>query len=557
MKQAIYREFRPKDFTRVVGQEHIVEILKNQIRTGNLGHAYLFSGIRGTGKTSCAKIFARAVNCLNPIDGNPCNECENCKMILNDKALEVVEMDAASNRRIDDIRELKEKVIYPPQIVKYKVYIIDEAHMITNEGFNALLKILEEPPKHLIFILATTEIDKLPDTIISRCQRFEFKRINNLDIVKNINYVLNNLNVEVEEDGINLISELSSGAMRDALSLLDQVVATGKEKITIEDINECLGLVNLNMLFELSKSILNSSKNETIETFRNLVKNGKTPHNIIIDLIKHFRNIILVKSVKKELTTLNDVEYKRYFEHSNKFEISELIFILENLLDVEDKMKKSDMQNALAELLIIKICSFKKEKSEMEKRIETLEKIIKSGNLKVDIVDKVDYTLEVKKEEVIEAPQSTEDLDYYQYIENSMELEDIDNDENIENIENIENVVTVDNKEKIEDTEQSERNIDEIYEKIDLTSFKDVLKETIFKKTVSKLFDESVKEIYYFPKENFLHIDCKEYLFKFGSYKLDENNSFILKDNTVLNEFFTKINMPVQNSLTVYANFID
>lgn len=541
MKQAIYREFRPKDFTRVVGQEHIVEILKNQIRTGNLGHAYLFSGIRGTGKTSCAKIFARAVNCLNPIDGNPCNECENCKMILNDKALEVVEMDAASNRRIDDIRELKEKVIYPPQIVKYKVYIIDEAHMITNEGFNALLKILEEPPKHLIFILATTEIDKLPDTIISRCQRFEFKRINNSDIVKNINYVLNNLNVEVEEDGINLISELSSGAMRDALSLLDQVVATGKEKITIEDINECLGLVNLNMLFELSKSILNSSKNETIETFRNLVENGKTPHNIIIDLIKHFRNIILVKSVKKELTTLNDVEYKRYLEHSNKFEIAELIYILENLLDVEDKMKKSDMQNALAELLIIKICSFKKEKSEMEKRIESLEKIIKSGNLKVDIVEKVDSTKEVE-EEVVEAVQNTEDLEYFKYIENKIESED---SENIEAIENV------------EDTEHSKENNENIYEKIDLTSFKDVLKETIFKKTVSKLFDESVKEIYYFPKENFLHIDCKEYLFKFGSYKLDENNSFILKETVVLNEFFTKVNMPVQNSLTVYANFID
>ena len=542
MKQAIYREFRPKDFTRVVGQEHIVEILKNQIRTGNLGHAYLFSGIRGTGKTSCAKIFARAVNCLNPIDGNPCNECENCKMILNDKALEVVEMDAASNRRIDDIRELKEKVIYPPQIVKYKVYIIDEAHMITNEGFNALLKILEEPPKHLIFILATTEIDKLPDTIISRCQRFEFKRINNLDIVKNINYVLNNLNVEVEEDGINLISELSSGAMRDALSLLDQVVATGKERITIEDINECLGLVNLNMLFELSKSILNSSKNETIETFRNLVKNGKTPHNIIIDLIKHFRNIILVKSVKKELTTLNDVEYKRYFEHSNKFEISELIFILENLLDVEDKMKKSDMQNALAELLIIKICSFKKEKSEMEKRIETLEKIIKSGNVKVDIVEKIDSTIEAEKEKDIESAKNTEDLEYFKYIENEIESED---SENIEAVENV------------EDTEHSKENNENIYEKIDLTSFKDVLKETIFKKTVSKLFDESVKEIYYFPKENFLHIDCKEYLFKFGSYKLDENNSFILKETVVLNEFFTKVNMPVQNSLTVYANFID
>lgn len=548
MKQAIYREFRPKDFTRVVGQSHIVEILKNQIKTGNLGHAYLFSGIRGTGKTSCAKIFARAVNCLNPKDGNPCNECENCKMILNDKALEVVEMDAASNRRIDDIRELKEKVIYPPQIVKYKVYIIDEAHMITNEGFNALLKILEEPPKHLIFILATTEIDKLPDTIISRCQRFEFKRIHNLDIVENIKYILNNLNVEVEEDGINLISELSSGAMRDALSLLDQVVATGKEKITVEDINECLGLVNLNKLFELSNSILNSSKNETIETFRNLVENGKTPNNIIIDLIKHFRNIVLVKSIKKELTTLNDVEYKRYLEHSNQFRMDELIFILENLLDVEDKMKKSDMQNALAELLIIKICSYKKEKSEMEKRIEALENMIKSGNLKI----------ESKEEIVVEKPEekATEVVENFNTVET---VETVENTETIETIENIETYENVENHENIENTEISESsdNNEALFEKVDLSSFKDVLKSTIFKKTISKLFDESVKEIYYFPKEAFLHINCKEYLFKFGCYKLDENHNFIVQDNTILNEFFTKINMPVHKSLTIYANFVE
>ena len=548
MKQAIYREFRPKDFTRVVGQSHIVEILKNQIKTGNLGHAYLFSGIRGTGKTSCAKIFARAVNCLNPKDGNPCNECENCKMILNDKALEVVEMDAASNRRIDDIRELKEKVIYPPQIVKYKVYIIDEAHMITNEGFNALLKILEEPPKHLIFILATTEIDKLPDTIISRCQRFEFKRIHNLDIVENIKYILNNLNVEVEEDGINLISELSSGAMRDALSLLDQVVATGKEKITVEDINECLGLVNLNKLFELSYSILNSSKNETIETFRNLVENGKTPNNIIIDLIKHFRNIVLVKSIKKELTTLNDVEYKRYLEHSNQFKMDELIFILENLLDVEDKMKNSDMQNALAELLIIKICSYRKEKSEMEKRIEALENMIKSGNLKIE-----------SKEEIgVEKPEekATEVVESFETVET---VETVENTETIETIENIETYENVENHENIQNTEISEAsdNNEALFEKVDLSSFKDVLKSTIFKKTISKLFDESVKEIYYFPKEAFLHINCKEYLFKFGSYKLDENHNFVVQDNTVLNEFFTKINMPVHKSLTVYANFVE
>ena len=241
------------------------------------------------------------------------------------------------------------------------------------------------------------------------------------------------------------------------------------------------------MLFELSQSILNSSKNKTIETFRNLVKNGKTPHNIIIDLIKHFRNIILVKSIKKELTTLNDVEYKRYLEHSNKFEMDELIFILENLLDVEDKMKKSDMQNALAELLIIKICSFKKEKSEMEKRIETLENIIKSGNLKVEVIEKEEISNEEEGEN-IETVENTGDI---KNIESETENEDTENTEDIENTK---------------DVEQPTENNDEIYEKIDLTPFKDVLKTTIFKKTVSKLFDESVKEIYFFPKENWMKI---------------------------------------------------
>ena len=273
-----------------------------------------------------------------------------------------------------------------------------------------------------------------------------------------------------------------------------------------------------------------------------MVKNGKTPHNIIIDLIKHFRNIILVKSIKKELTTLNDVEYKRYLEHSNKFEMDELIFILENLLDVEDKMKKSDMQNALAELLIIKICSFKKEKSEIEKRLETLETIIKSGNLKVDLVEREDISNEVEKN--------------IEIVENTETIEDIESSKSEENTEAIENIKEIEQEENIEDVEQPIEENNEIHEKIELTSFKDVLKETIFRKTVSKLFDESVKEIYYFPKENFLHIDCKEYLFKFGSYKLDENNCFVLKETAVLNEFFTKVNMPVQNSLTIYANFI-
>lgn len=555
MKQAIYREFRPKDFTHVVGQDHIVEILKNQIKTGNLGHAYLFSGIRGTGKTSCAKIFARAVNCLNPIDGNPCNECENCKMILNDKALEVVEMDAASNRRIDDIRELKEKVIYPPQLVKYKVYIIDEAHMITNEGFNALLKILEEPPKHLIFILATTEIDKLPDTIISRCQRFEFKRIENEKIIENINYVLKSLNVEIEKEGINLIAELSFGAMRDALSLLDQVISTGKEKISVEDINECLGLINLNTLFSFSKSIAEKQSVSAIENYRNLVKNGKTPYNIITDLIKHFRNILLVKSIEKKLTNLNEIEFKKYFEHAEIFQVEELIFILENLLSSEEKMKKSDMQNAIAELSIIKICAYIKQKTSLELRIETLENIIKNKSYKncenIEVSENSNpeknefFTFEDTGEKILADKKYSKNEDYKTTLEKESEKENIDT--------KTEPRVDLDIVTEVKDTKLNE-NI--TCNKIDLTSFKDVVKNTIFKRTISKLFDESVKKIEYYSVDNFLQIECKEYLFKFGSYNLDEHNSFDLNDIEMLNEFFTKTNLPQKNNLKVFAHFI-
>lgn len=526
MKQAIYRQFRPKDFTKVVGQEHIVEILKNQIKNNNIGHAYLFSGIRGTGKTSCAKIFARAVNCLNPKDGNPCNECENCKMILEDRALEVVEMDAASNRRIDDIREIKEKVIYPPQIVKYKVYIIDEAHMITNEGFNALLKILEEPPKHLIFILATTEIDKLPETIISRCQRFEFKRIDSKSIVKNIKEILENLNIKMQTEAINLIAELSSGAMRDALSLLDSVIACGKKEITIEDINSSLGLVNLNSLFDFSNAILDNSKEKAIEIYRKLVNDGKNPYNIIVDFIKHFRNILLVKSIDKNLTDLNDIQYSKYYDCCKNFSIENLVYILEELLSAEEKMKKSDLQNAIGEITIIKISTFLRQENILEKRITSLEQIIKNTSRK-NLDEKEDI-----KEDIINESKEEKEEEVVKYEESKENTEKINKNQN---------------------TQEQEKQD----EKINIFTIKEVVKDTIFKKTISKLFEQSVKDLIYYPKENFLQIDCKEYLFKFGNYKLDEHNSFTIKEKDILDEFFTKINVEIKDNLKIFVNFVD
>lgn len=553
MKQAIYREFRPKDFTRVIGQKHIVEILKNQIKSNTLGHAYLFSGIRGTGKTSCAKIFARAVNCLNPIDGNPCNECANCKMILEDKALEVVEMDAASNRRIDDIRELKEKVNYPPQNVKYKVYIIDEAHMITNEGFNALLKIMEEPPKHLIFILATTELEKLPDTIISRCQRFEFKRISNSEIKENIDFILKELQVECEESGVELISEMSSGAMRDALSLLDQVVSTGKKQITTEDINEALGLVSLNNLFDISKAISKNSSNEAILNFRNLVENGKNPVNIISDLIKHFRNILLVKNIERRLTSLNEVEYKKYFEHSKDFTVEELIFFLENFIETEAKLKRSDLQNAISELLLIKLCNFKKEKTELEKRIESLEQIIKSGNLPTPKVEKISNNPFDDYAELENAGFYTEEFDeVVETVESKVETNFVQDVKEVEK----DIVIPQDTTENVVEEEKKEEKVI-LDAEIDLNAFIDVIKGSIFKRTVSKLFDESVKNLVYHSSDNFLQVDCREYLFKFGSYKLDENNSFKVVDREVLEEFFTKTGIQKRDELIVFANFVN
>lgn len=537
MKQAIYREFRPKDFTKVKGQNHIVEILKNQIKNENVGHAYLFSGIRGTGKTTCAKIFARAVNCLNPIDGSPCNECENCKMILDDRCFEVVEMDAASNRRIDDIREIKEKVIYPPQLVKYKVYIIDEAHMITNEGFNALLKILEEPPKHLIFILATTEIEKLPDTIISRCQRFDFKRIDSKNIVDNIKFILDDLHIDMEIDAINLISEISSGAMRDALSILDSVITFGKNKITLEDVNNSLGLVNLDSLFSFSDAIASNFSNRAVEIYRNLVDCGKSPFNILTDFVKHFRNIMLVKTLSKNLTNLNDIQYKRYKDIENKFSLDKLIYILDNLLDGLDSLKKSDMQNAISEVLIIKMCSFLKKESDLEKRVLALENIIKNKN--------VTFNDDFIAKDVVSNDENLFDVEI---IKKDDDIEGIKEDFYIKDDFNDYEISTC-NEQKEENTECTE--------KINLFSVKDVVKDTIFKKTIKKLFDESVKDLVYYKNENFLEICCKEYLFKFSSYKLDEHNSFECFDSTILDEFFSKINVDKKPSLKIFANFVE
>ena len=439
--QAIYRKYRPDTFDKVYGQKHITDILKNQIETKNISHAYIFSGSRGTGKTSCAKIFARAINCLNLQDGNPCNKCENCMSSLEESTLDIVEMDAASNRRIDDIRELRDKVIYPPTKLKYKVYIIDEAHMITNEGFNALLKIMEEPPKHLVFILATTEIDKIPQTILSRCQRYEFKMINAKDISDNIKYILNDLNRKMDDDAIELIANKADGAMRDALSILDQVLSIEKENITKQDINDILGIVDNTGIFKLVNSII---KKDASEVLNNLytISHNKPVENVMGELLNHFRNLLLSKNgldnIRQNNTQYN-VEYNAQSELITNRQIVESMSII---IEHQKKLKQADNQKALLEILVMRLIDYI-DYDDLIARVNTLEdklKNIEQNGIKinssqklVEFDEKIAKNIEISQKSSEKAEKSDELSNKNDIIKTDEKIDDTDEDEIVKN----------------------------------------------------------------------------------------------------------------------------
>ncbi len=292
MYQALYRKYRSKTFDELLGQDQVTIPLKNQIIQGEVSHAYLFSGTRGTGKTSAAKIFARGVNCLHPVDGNPCNECENCKLILEDRMMDVVEMDAASNNGVDDIRELKERVVYPPGIGKYKVYIIDEVHMLSKGAFNALLKVLEEPPKHLIFILATTELEKIPATIRSRCQRFQFRRLSRKTLVQGMEGVLKAEGKSADPEALDLIARHSQGAMRDALSLLEQCLFMDQH-LSLDQVQKSLGLVEEDILDQLLKILIQERDFSFIPRLNQAYTDGRDLERLLMDLLYKMKDCIV------------------------------------------------------------------------------------------------------------------------------------------------------------------------------------------------------------------------------------------------------------------------
>ena len=387
---ALYRKFRPMTFSELVGQEHITRTLKNQIIADRVGHAYLFNGGRGTGKTSSAKILARAINCLNPKDGEPCNECEICKGAINGSLTDIVEMDAASNNSVEDIRSIREEVNFLPTKAKYRVYIIDEVHMLSTGAFNALLKTLEEPPEHVKFILATTEPQKLPATILSRCQRFDFKRISNEDIIKRLKIVCKESNIEVTEGALNIIAVLSEGAMRDSLSILERCVQDGENKIDEDKIRDLVGIPKITFVHNIVNSIVEYDIDSALNCMDEILNQGKDLNNFLWEIIKYVKDVLIYKSSGKvNLYSEDEIEnIKVLSEKVTKDRLVNLIYELSNL---ENNIKWSTQKTIMFQAGIIKLCSKEMEVSgennknegNIEERVAKIENYLRSGKISV------------------------------------------------------------------------------------------------------------------------------------------------------------------------------
>ncbi|MCH5138332.1 DNA polymerase III subunit gamma/tau [Clostridiaceae bacterium UIB06] len=384
---ALYREWRPKTFADVVGQEHITVTLKNQIKNNRIAHAYLLCGTRGTGKTSTAKIFSKAVNCLNLQDGEPCNECEMCKKINNGLSIDVIEMDAASKRRLEDIKDVIENVKYPPQEGKYKVYIMDEVHMLTQEAVNAFLKTLEEPPSNVIFILATTDPQKLPITILSRCQKFDFRRIKSSSVFDRLSNIVKDQGVFADDKSLNLISRMCDGAMRDALSILDQAISMGEGKVEYSGVVTMLGLVSNENLLKLTESIIERNVEVSMRTIDDIVFSGKDIYTFIRDMITHMRNILMVKVSQnpEEILDMSEENINFIKDQAQKIRIEEIMRNIRILQDAEEQSKWTKQSRIYLELAVIKMCKIEYDTSKevMLSRINKLEEALKDGEIKV------------------------------------------------------------------------------------------------------------------------------------------------------------------------------
>ena len=397
--KALYRTFRPLVFSDVIGQEHITDTLKNQIQTGRVAHAYLFSGGRGSGKTSTAKILARAVNCLNPKNGEPCNECEICKAAIDGALTDISEIDAASNNGVDNIRDIREEVEYVPTNSKYRVYIIDEVHMLSTGAFNALLKTLEEPPKHVIFILATTEPQKLPVTILSRCQRFDFRRLSVENIMKRLRYICSQINVEPEENALKLIAKMADGAMRDAISLLDRCVADGEAQITEKAVRELVGVPEFEYLSRMVENIVKHDTSCMLELSQKIIDEGKDLEFYIWELIKFIRDIVVLEATNDK-NLYGEEELKKIQEIIKISSQAELLNLIPTLSELQNDMKWAIDKDIMFETGLLKIT--------INKNIDTVTQKNNTIERKTEAVP--EKIVPVSEKVIPEVSSSTEDL---------------------------------------------------------------------------------------------------------------------------------------------------
>lgn len=382
MYQVLYRKYRPKVFADVYGQEHVTSTLKNEIKENRIAHAYLFTGSRGTGKTTCAKILAKAVNCENSVDGEPCNECEVCKGLDSGTIYDVVEIDAASNNGVDNIRDLREKANYTPSRGKYRVYIIDEVHMLSTGAFNALLKTLEEPPAHVIFILATTEVHKLPATILSRCQRFDFKRIQPETMSVRLKQVAKLEGMELDDDAAILIARIADGALRDGLSILDQCAGRSK-KIDSALVSEVAGLAGREALYKLTDCICTQNSSSAMTVISELYQNSYDMERLCVEMINHLRNFLIVKTVKdsRGLIICTDDEYNSIISSAENFTLENVIFALDLFQDALTKIKTGANARVELEMAFVKLCEPKLDVNidSLVDRISKLERAVNRG----------------------------------------------------------------------------------------------------------------------------------------------------------------------------------
>lgn len=382
MYQVLYRKWRPKTFSEVVGQEYVTDALKNEVDGNRLAHAYLFVGSRGTGKTSCAKILAKAVNCLHPVNGDPCGECEVCKGIEDGTILDVTELDAASNNGVDYVRELREEVAYMPAVAKYRVYIIDEVHMMTDSAFNALLKTLEEPPAHVIFILATTEVQELPDTILSRCQRFDFGRIAPEKIADRIAHIAENEAFSVDEDAALMLARLADGGMRDALSLLDQCVSRS-DAITMQVVTETAGLAGRDPMYALSNAVQAADGGTVLEWVDTLHNASKDMERLCVECLDFYRQLMLCKQVKdpSAMIVLPPDEMSRLKATAETYTLPTLMHCLDVLQSALERMKGGANRRIEMEMALLKLCdpSLDTSAAALNRRMNAIEEALKNG----------------------------------------------------------------------------------------------------------------------------------------------------------------------------------